>query len=98
MPWGPKSMRPALNFRVYEKVPPARKVPYDPSIFIPLGINMLPLPNCPVADPASDFEDSDLRGFNSLSEHGSGSWPRPSRNRFRIVSLFVLELFLASEI
>ena len=51
MPWGPKSMRPALNFRVYEKVPPARKVPYNPSILIPLGINMLPLPNCPVADP-----------------------------------------------
>ena len=26
-------------FRVYQKVPPARKVPYDPSILIPLGEN-----------------------------------------------------------
>ena len=39
MVWGPRSRRPALNFRVSEKVPPARKVPYDPSILIPLGIN-----------------------------------------------------------
>ena len=39
MVWGPRSMGPALNFGVYEKVPPARKVPYDPSILIPLGIN-----------------------------------------------------------
>ena len=30
-------MGPALNFGVYEKVPPARKVPYNPSILIPLG-------------------------------------------------------------
>ena len=42
MVWGPKSMRPTLNFRVYEKVPIARKVPYNPSILIPLGINMTP--------------------------------------------------------
>ena len=39
MVWGPRSMGRALNFGVYEKVPPARKVPYDPSILIPLGIN-----------------------------------------------------------
>ena len=29
----------ALIFGVYEKVPIARKVPYNPSILIPLGIN-----------------------------------------------------------
>ena len=32
MPWGPRSRRCGRIFRVYEKVPPARKVPYDPSI------------------------------------------------------------------
>ena len=32
MVWGPRSIGPALIFRVYEKVPPARKVPYNPSI------------------------------------------------------------------
>ena len=39
MVWGPRSMGPALILGVYEKVPPARNVPYDPSILIPLGTN-----------------------------------------------------------
>ena len=37
MVWGPRSMGPALILGVCEKVPPARNVPYNPSILIPLG-------------------------------------------------------------
>ena len=42
MVWGPRSMGPALNFGVYEKVPPARNVPYNPPILIPCGILIIP--------------------------------------------------------
>ena len=38
-PWGPRSMGCTAIFQAYQKVPPARKVPSDPSILIPLGIN-----------------------------------------------------------
>ena len=44
MTWGPRSMGRALNFRVYQKVPPARKVPSDPSILSrlePIGVGGL---------------------------------------------------------
>ena len=39
MVWGPRSMGCTPIFQAYQKVPPARKVPSDPSILIPLGIN-----------------------------------------------------------
>ena len=42
MVWGPRSMGCALIFQAYQKVPPARKVPSDPSILIPLGTNRAP--------------------------------------------------------
>ena len=32
MVWGPRSMGCTPIFQAYQKVPPARKVPYDPSI------------------------------------------------------------------
>ena len=42
MVWGPRSMGCVPIFWTCQKVPPARKVPYDPSILIPLGINRGP--------------------------------------------------------
>ena len=39
MAWGPRSTGCTPIFQAYQKVPPARKGPSDPSIFIPLGIN-----------------------------------------------------------
>ena len=39
MVWGPRSMGCAPIFCPHKKVSPARKVPYDPSILPPPGIN-----------------------------------------------------------
>ena len=45
MVWGPRSMGCALIFQAHQKVAPARKVPSDPSILIPLGTNRTSFPS-----------------------------------------------------
>ena len=52
MAWGSRSTGCTPDLYSSRNIPPARNIPSDHSILIPLGINMLPLPNCPVADPA----------------------------------------------